>query len=59
MCFFKSDVKYFIMIINSESYRDDPLNISAIEKLKETPNNVGDLVKSLDFIAYYNQYRIN
>lgn len=59
MCFFKSDVKYFIMIINSESYRDDPLNISAIEKLKETPKNVGGLLKSLDFIAYYNQYTIN
>ena len=41
------------MIINSESYRDDPLNISAIEKLKETPKDVGD------FIAYYNQYTIN
>ena len=59
MCFFKSDVKYFIMIINSERYREDPLNISAIEKLKETPKNVDDLLKSLDFIAYYNQYTIN
>ena len=59
MCFFKSDVKYFVMIINSERYREDPLNISAIEKLKETPKNVGDLLKSLDFIAYYNQYTIN
>ena len=34
--FFKSGVKYMVKIFNLEGYRDDPLNIAAIYKLKET-----------------------
>lgn len=35
-------MKYLGKIINAKDYRDDPLNIARIEKLKEAPKNVGD-----------------
>lgn len=36
-------MKYSGKVINSEGYRDDSLNIAAIENLKETSKNAGDL----------------
>lgn len=41
--FCKSELKYSGKVINSEGYRDDSLNIAAIENLKETSKNAGDL----------------
>ena len=52
-CFsFKTEVKYLRQIINSEDYGDDPVNIAAIEKLKETPKNVVNLQKLIGFTGY-------
>ena len=52
-CFsFKTEVKYLRQIFNSEDYGDDPVNIAAIEKLKETPKNVVDLQKLIGFTGY-------
>ena len=52
-CFsFKTEVKYLRQIINSEDYGDDPVNIAAIEKLKETPKNVVDFQKLIGFTGY-------
>lgn len=50
---FKSEIKYLGKIINSEGYRDNPINTDATGKLKETPKNVGDLLKLLGFIDCY------
>ena len=52
-CFlFKTEVKYLGQIINSEDYRENPLNIAVIKNLKETPKNVVYLQKLLSFTGY-------
>ena len=48
-------MKYLGKIINAKDYRDDPLNIARIEKLKEAPKNVGDFWELLGFIGHYRQ----
>ena len=40
-------MKYSGKVINLEGYRDDSLNVAAIEKLKETSKNAGDFQKIL------------
>ena len=49
---FKTEVKYLGQIINSEDYRENPLNIAVIKNLKETPKNVVYLQKLLSFTGY-------
>ena len=52
-CFlFKTEVKYLGQIINSEDYRENPLNIAVIKNLKETPKNVVYLQKLLSLTGY-------
>ena len=49
---FKTEVKYLGQIINSEDYRENPLNIAVIKNLKETPKSVVYLQKLLSFTGY-------
>ena len=47
--FFKNEVKYFGEIISEEGYRENPIGVAVIQKLKQKPSNVGDLRKLLGF----------
>lgn len=45
-------IQYLGKKISEDGYRDDPVIVKAIRKLKQNPSNVRDLFKLLGFIVF-------
>lgn len=43
---------YLWKIVSEEDYRDNRVEVTAVEKFKQKPSNVGDLRTLLQFIGY-------
>ena len=54
--FFQDEVKYLGHVVSAEGYKVDSVSDEVVDKLKESPQTVGDLRSLLGFVGYYRSF---